>query len=135
MAPTSCRFFAVAALGAVLCAVSASAACASQTAGSYGRDRLHGGPGFEVIFAGWGDDRLYGGPGREQLVGGRGGDYIVGGRGAGKRNLASFNGDEGNDAIIGGPDIDGISPGPGQTGWTPALATTRSGSSRTGRRT
>ena len=89
-----------------------------------GDDLIFGGPGGDVVQAGKGDDLVDGGPGKDTeyggngadqlfggkapdrpLVGGRGADYVEGGPGS-DSCLATRDGIQGNDRIVGGHGTD-----------------------------
>ncbi|WP_417676432.1 calcium-binding protein [Pseudodonghicola sp.] len=73
-----------------------------------GNDRIAGGGGDDVLFAGDGNDRLFGDAGNDTLEGGAGRDKIFGGGGADK-----LYGDDGNDRLEGGNGNDKLFGGAG----------------------
>ena len=75
----------------------------------FGRDRLFGEGGNDVMKAGAGKDLLDGGAGRDRLFGGKNDDELIGGDG---RDL--LNGGKGDDVLNGGLGRDRIKVGPGR---------------------
>ena len=75
----------------------------------FGRDRLFGEGGNDVMKAGAGKDLLDGGAGRDRLFGGKNDDELIGGDG---KDL--LNGGKGDDVLNGGLGRDRIKPGQGR---------------------
>ena len=75
----------------------------------FGRDRLYGEGGNDVMKAGAGKDYLDGGAGRDRLFGGKNDDELIGGDG---KDL--LNGGKGDDVLNGGAGRDRIKPGKGR---------------------
>ena len=71
--------------------------------GTSGDDTISAGGGNDVVSGGAGNDYIDGGTGDDILNGGDGDDVIYGGAGA-ATILSFYNGDAGNDLLIGSPD-------------------------------
>ena len=85
--------------------------------GGAGDDRIYGGTGADYLSGGGGNDRLYSGPRGERgwtaLNGGSGADVLVSGRGGTEPGEVAMVGYLGPDVLIGSPQQDVASPGPG----------------------
>lgn len=85
--------------------------------GTFGRDRIRGTRGDDVIIARGGDDRVNGGRGNDRICGGDGDDRIR--DGVGNDRIDGQAGDDilrsgrDNDIVIGGPGVDDIGTGKG----------------------
>jgi hypothetical protein len=76
--------------------------------GSNREDRIRGGEGRDLVFAGFGNDRVAGGAGHDVLDGEHGADVVAGGPGR-----DTLFGEFGNDVLRGGPGGDALRGGHG----------------------
>ncbi len=113
----------VLAVGALLLALTASAAMAATRYGTSGNDVLNGTGGADQMYGYAGDDLMYGLEGDDLLYGGRGNDYAYGRNGDdslyGRSGVDHMYGGYGNDYVnVKDGSRDYVDCGPGRDSYT-----------------